>query len=846
MGFVPLQVINDTTVEPPQTVKVVLFNPINATLDFIKVHTYTILDDDAASVSVTATVPNASETGPVPGNFRLSRAGPTNASQLVNFQITGTASAPADYAPLGTSATIPAGATFVDLPVIPATDHTPEIPQSVVLTLISATNGVIVSPNVATVTISSSNTNPLPIVQITSTNHPDAVEGGANGEFLFTRLGPTNSALTISFSVSGTAMAGTRYVALANSVTIPAGQSAVSLPVVAMDDNLVEGDQTVIVNFTETETYQVAYPSSATVTVQDNDQRVWIDASDFATSKYEPDGPDPGEFTFSRFGTTNAPVTVYYTISGTATNGLDYARITNFMIIPAGQLTAALPILPQHTGVPVGPVTVTLTLSSDTNYFLGAPTSATVTIDDDMPMVTITNLTVSVLEGSATNGVFRLTRTGDPQYDFTAYLAVGGTAIYNLDYAAFATNVYFSCGVTAIDLPFPTFNNALSDGDQTVTAALIPNPAYTILSPSNALVTITDAGADQTPFVLITKPAEKVVFLSQTNRGLFLEATVVTSGTNLLTWTEENGLNSYTFDNTNLTNTAVFFTNAGVYRLRLTADDGILQGYDEITVVVGPAQLIPQTTLDWPFDEGAGTVAHDISGLGHDGLLFGNPAWTTNGVIGEALNFFGANDFVQQTNGGNVLDGHNVFSLSLWVRSATTNLDQGIFTAAAGPGETLSLATRSRASCGNFTNVFEATLATTKGVAHRISANNAAFATNQWQNLILTWSNGLPPALYINGQLDQPTTEWATLQGKLTNCTDFIVGKGTADSPGSWNGTIDEVQLFPTLLTTNEILSISGICPGCTNRNQAPGRGRGHQQHRANRRSVCLERHGDG
>jgi len=64
-------------------------------------------------------------------------------------------------------------------------------------------------------------------------------------------------------------------------VTIPAGQTSVSLPVVAIDDNLTEGEQTVILWLTDNETYRVAYPASATVTIQDNDQVVWIDASDF-------------------------------------------------------------------------------------------------------------------------------------------------------------------------------------------------------------------------------------------------------------------------------------------------------------------------------------------------------------------------------------------------------------------------------------------------------------------------------------------------------------------------------------------------------------------------------------
>ena len=75
VGFVPLQIVNDATSQPPQTVRVALFNPTNATLDGIKIHTYTILDDDACSVSVTATAASAAETGLVAGNFRIARTG---------------------------------------------------------------------------------------------------------------------------------------------------------------------------------------------------------------------------------------------------------------------------------------------------------------------------------------------------------------------------------------------------------------------------------------------------------------------------------------------------------------------------------------------------------------------------------------------------------------------------------------------------------------------------------------------------------------------------------------------------------------------------------------------------
>ncbi len=47
----------------------------------------------------------------------------------------------------------------------------------------------------------------------------------------------------------------------------------------------------------------------------------------------------------------------------------------------------------------------------------------------------------------------------------------------------------------------------------------------------------------------------------------------------------------------------------------------------------------------WQFDEGVGTVVADSSKNGHDGVINGNPVWTT-GVYGSALAFDGTGDYV--------------------------------------------------------------------------------------------------------------------------------------------------------------------------------------------------------
>jgi len=51
------------------------------------------------------------------------------------------------------------------------------------------------------------------------------------------------------------------------------------------------------------------------------------------------------------------------------------------------------------------------------------------------------------------------------------------------------------------------------------------------------------------------------------------------------------------------------------------------------------------------FDECSGTVAHDSSGAGNDGNIYG-AAWTSEGHSGCALQFDGVDDYVEMTDIG--------------------------------------------------------------------------------------------------------------------------------------------------------------------------------------------------
>ena len=128
--------------------------------------------------------------------------------------------------------------------------------------------------------------------------------------------------------------------------------------------------------------YTVGTPSSATVTISDDEPTeptVTIAATDAAAA--EPSGA--GTFTVTRTGSTTASLDVFYTVTGTATNGTDYTTLAGSITIPAGQSSATINVGPIDDTDVEGAETVILTLVDAAGYSVGTPSTDTVTIADD-------------------------------------------------------------------------------------------------------------------------------------------------------------------------------------------------------------------------------------------------------------------------------------------------------------------------------------------------------------------------------------------------------------------------------------------------------------------------------
>jgi large repetitive protein len=505
-----ISILDDSLIEGNETVIVTLVDGPGYRVGSPSSATVTIADNDQGpppsrpTVRVEATDGDASEAGNT-GTFTVSRTGDTSAALTVRSSLNGTAQNGTEYQQLSSSTTIPAGSSSVTVTVTPIDDATVEGSETVVLTLSSDAAYDIGSPSSATVTIADNDQPPpppKPTVTVTASD-ANAAEPNNSGTFTIARTGSTASALTVNYTVNGSASSSSDYQSLGTSVTIPAGSSSATRTVTPIDDSAVEGSETVVLTLSSDAAYAIGSPNSATVTTSDNDQpppppnpTVTVTASD--ANAAEPS--NSGTFTITRTGSTASALAVNYTVNGGASSGSDYQSLGTSVTIPAGNSSATRTVTPVDDTSVEGAETVVLTLSANAAYTVGSPSSATVTIadNDQPPPPTGQTVTVSANDPSAAEtgpnyGQFRIARSGDNSSPLTVRYTLNGTANNGSDYESLSGSVTIAAGSIGAFVMVRTIDDdELVEGSETVVLSISSDGAYDIGSPSSATVTIAD------------------------------------------------------------------------------------------------------------------------------------------------------------------------------------------------------------------------------------------------------------------------------------------------------------------------------------------------------------------
>jgi len=226
----------------------------------------------------------------------------------------------------------------------------------------------------------------------------------------------------------------------------------------------------------------------------------------YATDDDISEGNNPGSFVVKRDGATTSPLTVSYTVSGTATNGTDYTSLPGTVTIPAGSNQTTISLNALSDGVAnEGNESVILTLSSTTQYDAVEPQQSIVTIYEK-PAVSLEM--VEDAAGEGTNpAVVRFTRKGDStssltvQYQFPPFLYVnnvGVVATNGSDYSL-PGSITIPAGQKSVDLTFTPIDDAKFESDEVVRIEIAPNTSYVRELPTRGLITIADNDVPTTP-----------------------------------------------------------------------------------------------------------------------------------------------------------------------------------------------------------------------------------------------------------------------------------------------------------------------------------------------------------
>ena len=259
--------------------------------------------------------------------------------------------------------------------------------------------------------------------------------------------------------------------------------------------------------------------ATASVSIADNDTAalptITVATSDANASEFVLDDctggvcSDNGTFTITRTGSTNANLTVFHSIGGTANpaTSVDYnGHPGGSTLIPAGSSNADITITPVDDATVEDPETVTLTITANAAYVVATPpqNTASITIADNdtdtFATVSVAATDTNASEQGLGTGTFTITRTGSSlAAPLTVLHSIGGTAnpATSVDYNGQpGDSTLIPAGASTATITITSVDDSTVEDPETVTLTITANAAYVVATPPQNTASITIADND--------------------------------------------------------------------------------------------------------------------------------------------------------------------------------------------------------------------------------------------------------------------------------------------------------------------------------------------------------------
>lgn len=236
--------IDDAAVESAETVLVNLTSPSGGATFNRAQATGTINDNDVQPVSFTISGATVTEGGTLA--FTVTKNGSSAGTFSVNYaSANGSAVAGSDYNGVSGSLTFGPSDTSKVIAVGTIDDTTPELAETMVVNLSSASSGASISTSQATGTINDNDSGPVSF----SIGNAASVNEGGTLVYTVTKTGSTAATYSVNYSTAnGSAASGSDFNASSGTLSFAPGETSKTISVSTIDDDLYENDESVLVN----------------------------------------------------------------------------------------------------------------------------------------------------------------------------------------------------------------------------------------------------------------------------------------------------------------------------------------------------------------------------------------------------------------------------------------------------------------------------------------------------------------------------------------------------------------------------------------------------------------------
>jgi hypothetical protein len=229
------------------------------------------------------------------------------------------------------------------------------------------------------------------------------------------------------------------------------------------------------------------------------------------------------------------------------------------------------------------------------------------------------------------------------------------------------------------------------------------------------------------------------------------------------------------------------------------------QGYTcgDVTATLDPTPTMPAMELYMPFEQGCPTGSTpDMSGNGHTGIVYGANCYASGSHDGSGyFNFDGVNDHIDLGSLTRLEEG-TAHSISAWVNSRDVTGSAAQTVIASGKGTSWD-------RVGVVIRSSQLTYGIYNGAAY-LTPKSGSVSSNTWHHFVVSY-DGTNADLYIDG-----INQTGTAGPFLSQESAFAIGIDTKLSSKPFNGSIDDVRLYNTALTPEQVQHLYAGEPQCS------------------------------